>query len=118
MLILVLYLVSVPLIAELAFAPVNLWRGRTTANWVRYTGLAARDAQLFAAPAKLVTAALLIVGLAWRPLGVVGAAASVAIALFYLVRLAHPARRAVDGIAAFVVFGALGVTLLALQLLR
>lgn len=118
MLTLVLYLVSLPLIAELAFAPVNLWRGRTTASWVRYTGLTPRDARLFAAPAKLVTATLLIAGLVWRPLGVAGAAASVAIALFYLVRLGHPARRAADGIAAFILFGALGGALLALQLLR
>jgi len=116
---LLLYLMSVPLIAESAFAPVNLWKGRTTANWVRFTGLSPRSAQIFAAPAKLVTAALLIVGLAWRPAGFAGAGACLAIALFYLARLGHPARRgAVDGIVAFALFGSLGAALFALQLLR
>lgn len=116
---LALYLMSVPLIAESVFAPVNLWTGQTTANWVRFTGLPARSARLFAAPAKLVTAALLILGLAWRPAGLAGAAACVAIALFYLVRLVHPARRrAVDGVVAFALFGGVGAVLFAVQLLR
>lgn len=114
-----LYLLSVPLIAEFVFAPLNLWQGRTSANWVRFTGLSPRSAQLFAAPAKLVTAVLLIVGVVWRPPGLVGAAACIAIAVFYLVRLSHPARRrAVDGYVAFTLVGALGVGLLAFQLLR
>lgn len=116
---LVLYLMSLPLIAEFVFAPLNLWNGRTTANWVRYTGLPPRSAQLFAAPVKLITAALLVIGLVWRPAGLAGAAACVAIALFYLARLAHPARRAaIDGILAFTLFGGLAVALLAVQLLR
>jgi hypothetical protein len=116
---LLLYLMSVPLIAESAFAPVNLWRGRTTANWIRFTGLSTRSAHFFAAPVKLVTAGLLIVGVAWRPAGLAGSAACVVIALFYLVRLAHPARRgAVDGLAAFALFGGLGGALFAVQFLR
>jgi hypothetical protein len=114
-----LYLLSVPLIAESGYAPVNLWNGRTTANWVRFTGLSSRSAQVFAAPAKLATAALLILGLVWRPAGLAGAGSCLAIALFYLARLGHPARRgAVDGIAAFALFGSLGAALFAVQLLR
>lgn len=112
------YALSAPLIAESLFAPINLWRGRTIGNWRRFTGLDARIARRLAAPAKLTTAALLVAGLASRPLGVVGAAAALAIAVFYLARLAHPNRRAADGIAAFTLFGALAGALLAVQLLR
>ena len=43
---LLVYVMSVPLIAESVFAPVNLWKGRTTANWVRFTGLSPRSAQV------------------------------------------------------------------------
>lgn len=116
---LLVYVMSVPLIAESVFAPVNLWKGRTTANWVRFTGLSPRSAQVFAAPVKLVTAALLILGLVWRPAGLLGAGACVAIALFYLVRLWHPVRRgAVDGVVAFMLFGGLGAAVFAVQLVR
>lgn len=114
----VAYVLSVPMIAESVFAPFNLWRGRTIGNWVRFTGLPARSAHLVAAPVKLVAAVLLIAGLIWRPVDLAGAATVLAVAVFYLVRLAHPARRAVDGIFAFTVFGALAAALLTVQLLR
>lgn len=115
---LAVYAISAPLIAESVFAPLNLWRGRTVANWIRFTGLSAPSARMVAAPVKLLAALLLIAGLIWRPLDLVAAAAVLAIALFYLFRLGHPARRAADGIVAFTVFGALAAALLAVQLLR
>lgn len=112
------YALSAPLIAESLLAPLNLWRGRTIGNWYRFTGLDARIAHRLAAPAKLTTAALLIAGLVVRSFGVVGAAAALAIAVFYLVRLAYPGRRAADGIVAFTLFGLIAGALLAIQLLR
>jgi hypothetical protein len=70
------------------------------------------------APVKLATAVILLVGLAWRPLTVVGAAVSTAICLFYLVRLARPSGRDRTGLMAFSIFGALSVALLAIASVR
>ncbi len=109
---------SLPLIAEVIFGPVNLWTGRTIENWIRFTGLSPGSARVVAAPLKLVTAVLLAAGIWLRDLGAAGAGLAVAIALFYLVRLAHPRRRARDGIAAFTIFGMLAAGLLVVQLGR
>lgn len=112
------WILSVPLILEFVFGPLNLWRERTTENWVRFTGYSVTAAKQVAAPVKLAAGALLAAGLVWRPAGLAGAAAAVAISAFYLVRLAAPSRRALDGIAAFVLFGGLAAALLAVQLAR
>ena len=47
---------SVLLIAEFVFAPINLWTGRTMANFTRFTGLSPRFATRILAPLKLLTA--------------------------------------------------------------
>ena len=111
-------LLAIPLILEFVFGPLNLWRERTTSNWVRFTGWSVAAAKRVAAPIKLGCAVLLVAGLAWRPASIAGAAAACAVSAFYLVRLAAPSRRALDGIAAFVLFGALAASLLAIQLAR
>lgn len=112
----VVYVLSLLLVAEFVFAPLNLWSGRTSENWIRFTGLSTRLARTVAAPVTLTTAVLIAAGLLVRPLGIAGAAAAVAVSLFYLARLAHPARRAADGVGAFLLFGALAGALLAIQL--
>lgn len=113
-----LWLCSVPLIAEFAIAPFNLWSGRTMANFTRFTGLSPRVAARLFAPAKLVAALLLAAGLAISALGVVGAAITALISASYLVRLTHPGRRHPDGIAAFTITLVLALVVLALQLAR
>lgn len=109
---------AVLLAAEFVVAPINLWSGRTIAVYRRYTGLPIWFAQWVLAPLKAATAMALLVGLAWRTTSVVGAAASTAVCVFYLVRLARPGGREGTGVVAFGLFGALSLALLLLQLSR
>jgi len=98
-----LWILSVPLIAEFVMAPVNLWTGRTMANFITYTGLAPGIARRVFAPAKLAGAILLAAGLAVPALGVAGALILAAVCAVYLLRLAAPGRRDAAGLAAFTV---------------
>jgi hypothetical protein len=111
-----IWILSILLIAEFMFAPVNLWTGRTIGNYTRFTGLPPRLATWVLAPVKLATAGALAVGLAVRALGIAGAATALAISCFYLARLAGPGRRDPAGFAGFAFFGALAVALLALRI--
>ncbi len=111
-----IWILSVPLIAEFVFAPVNLWTGRTMGNYTRFTGLPPWSATRLLAPVKLATAMLLTAGLAVRALSIAGAALAVAVSVFYLARLAGPGRRDRAGLAGFAIFGALACALLALRL--
>jgi hypothetical protein len=113
-----LWICSVPLIAEFAVAPFNLWSGRTIANFQRFTSLPARTATGALAPVKLAGAGLLAIGLAVPPAGVAGAAVIVLVSGFYLVRLAGRERHHADGIVAFGVSLALALAVLGLQLTR
>jgi hypothetical protein len=108
---------SALLIAEFVFAPINLWTGRTMANFTRFTGLPPRFATRFLAPLKLLTAVLLIAGLAVAALSIAGAVVTLAICAFYLVRLAHPRRRDPAGVAGFAIFGTLALALLLVRTL-
>jgi hypothetical protein len=110
------WVLSLLLVAEFVFAPVNLWTGRTMANFVRFTGLPPRFASRLLAPVKLTTALVLAAGLAVRAASIAGAAAAVAISCFYLVRLAQPGRRDPAGLAGFLIFGGMACALLALRL--
>ena len=109
---------TVVLAAEYCFAPVNLLTGRTIENYQRFTGMPIWFARRVLAPVKAATAVALIAGLTWRPASVAGAAASITISVFYLVRLARPGGRDGTGFAAFGLFGALSVALLWVQLAR
>jgi hypothetical protein len=111
-----IWILSLLLIAEFAFAPVNLWTGRTIGNYVRFTGLPPQLATHVLAPVKLATALVLAAGLAVRALSITGATLAIAISCFYLVRLAQPGRRDPAGLAGFAIFGALATALLALRL--
>jgi hypothetical protein len=111
-----IWILSVPLIAEFAFAPANLWTGRTIGNYTRFTGLPPWSATRVLAPVKLAAAVLLAVGLAVRALSIVGAALTVAVSGFYLARLAEPGRRDPAGLAGLAVFGVLACALLALRI--
>jgi hypothetical protein len=115
---LLLWICSVPLIAEFAVAPFNLWSGRTMPNFTRFTALPASVATGVLAPVKLAGAVLLAAGLAIAGAGVVGAVVIVAVSGFYLWRLAAPGRRHADGLAAFGLSLALAVAVLILQLSR
>jgi hypothetical protein len=116
--IIAIWIVSLPLIAECIMAPINLWTGRTMPLFSKFTGFSPGTARRVFAPVKLTAAALIAVGLAFRPAGIAGAAITTAVCALYLVRLAAPGRRDASGVAAFLLFGALAVTLLALQLIR
>lgn len=113
-----LWICSVPLIAEFAFAPFNLWSGRTMPNFVRFTGLPPTVATRGFAPVKLLGAALLAAGLAVIPAGVAGAVLIAMVSAFYLGRLIVPGRRYVDGLLAFGISLALAGGVLVAQLTR
>jgi hypothetical protein len=109
-------ILSIPLILEFVFAPVNLWSGRTTGNFVRFTGFDPWIGKTFFAPVKLATAALLAAGLAVRDLSVAGAASALALSTLYIVRLLGRNRRDPAGLIGFTLFGALAAALLAMRL--
>ena len=113
-----LWICSVPLVAEFAAAPVNLWTGRTLPNFIRFTGLPPWIARRVVAPAKLVGCGLLGVGLGVAPVGAAGAFVTSLISIFYLLRMAAPGRRQIDGLAAFGLTLALSGVVLVLQLQR
>jgi len=113
-----MWICSVPLIAEFAVAPFNLWSGRTIPNFVRFTGLPRPVATRGFAPVKLLGAALLAVGLAVAPAGIAGAGLIAVVSGLYLARLAAPERRQVDGLLAFGISLALAAGVLVAQLTR
>jgi hypothetical protein len=108
---------SIPLILEFVFAPVNLWTGRTISNFVRFTGYEPRIANRVFAPIKLATAGLLALGLAVPSSSVTGASAALAISLVYIARLLAPVRRDPAGLLGFLLFGLLAAALLTVRLL-
>src|SRR5581483_11683518 len=79
-----LWICSLPLIAEFAVAPFNLWSGRTMPNFERFTALSPRVATRVLAPVKLAGAGLLAVGLGVASAGVAGAAAIALVSTFDL----------------------------------
>jgi hypothetical protein len=101
---------------EWAFAPFNLWSGRTLENFVRFTGFEPRVATHLFAPVKLAVAGLLMAGVAAPALSVAGAAGTVLISLVYLARLLAPGRRDPAGVVGFALFALIGATLLTLRL--
>jgi hypothetical protein len=107
---------SIPLILEFVFAPANLWRGQTIANFVRFTGFDPWIGRTFFAPVKLAIAALLAAGLAVRALSIAGAASALALSSLYIVRLLSRTRRDPAGLLGFTLFGALAAALLAVRL--
>lgn len=113
-----LWLCSLPLIGEFAFAPFNLWSGRTLPNFVRFTGLPPAVAHRVFAPAKLLACGLLVAGLDVRAASMAGGLLTGLISVAYLLRLAAPNRRHVDGIAAFSLTFALSVAVFVLDVVR
>jgi hypothetical protein len=96
-----LWVVSLLLIAEFVMAPINLWTGRTLSNFTRFTGLSPRIATSVFAPAKLLGAAFIGVGLFVPILSVAGACILGIISLVYLYYLCEPSRRDLGGIVMF-----------------
>lgn len=115
---LALWLCSLPLIAEFAVAPFNLWSGRTIGNFTRFTGLPPVVATRLFAPLKLLAALLLASGLAVGVLGAVGAAIVALISIAYLTALAPARRRQRDGTAAFGLTLAIATAVFVLQASR
>jgi uncharacterized membrane protein YphA (DoxX/SURF4 family) len=113
-----IWILSLLLVAEFVMAPINLWTERTMPLFTKFTGFAPGIAKRVFAPVKLTSAVLIAVGLAFAPAGVAGAAITAAVCVVYLIRLAAPGRRDPSGVAAFLLFGAPAVALLALQILR
>jgi uncharacterized membrane protein YphA (DoxX/SURF4 family) len=116
--IIVIWILSLLLIAEFVMAPINLWTGRTMPLFTKFTGFSPATATRVFAPVKLAFAVLVAVGLAFRPASIAGAAITTAVCALYLIRLAAPGRRDPSGVMAFILFGALAAALLALQLTR
>jgi hypothetical protein len=108
---------SAALILEFAFAPVNLWTGRTIPNFIRFTGLNPRVGTTVFAPVKLATAVLLSIGLAMRSASIAGSVAALAISVVYILLLLGRDRRDPAGLLGFTLFGLLAGALLAARLL-
>jgi hypothetical protein len=70
------------------------------------------------APIKLITAALLVVGVFIRGIGIAGASIALAISALYLARLSARGRRDPAGLVGFGLFGLLAAALLAVRLLE
>jgi hypothetical protein len=111
-----IWVISVLLVAEFVMAPINLWSGRTMPSFLAFTGFSPATARRIFAPVKLAGAALVAVGVALRPVGILGAALVIAVCAVYLIRLAMPSRRDPAGLAGFLIFGAGAVALLVLQI--
>ena len=109
---------SLPLIAEFAMAPFNLWSGRTLPNFQRFTALPPGLATGVLAPVKLAGAILVAVGLALMPAGAAGAAILALVSAFYVLRLCARSRRHLDGLVAFSLSLGLAIAVLVLQLSR
>ena len=86
--------------------------------FTEFTGFSPTTGRNLFAPAMLVGAALMAVGLAIRPMGVAGAAIITSICVVFLIRLTAPGRCATLGIFAYLLFGGLATALLALQVMR
>ena len=111
-----IWVVSLLLMSEFVVAPINLWTGRTMPTFVAFTGFRPATARRIFAPVKLAGAAPGAVGMALRPVGIVGATLVIAVCAVYLIRLASPSRRSPIGLTGFVIFGAAAVALLVLQI--
>jgi hypothetical protein len=107
---------SILLITEFVFAPVNLWTGRTIGTFRRFTGLSQWTATRIVAPVKLAAALAVAAGLAVPRLSAAGAAVITAVCCWYLVRLSGKGRRDSAGIIGFAVFGSWAAALLMLRL--
>ena len=116
--IIAIWILSLLLIAEFVMAPINLWTGRTMPLFTRFTGFPPAVARRVFAPVKLISAALVGIGIAVPLVGLVGAVIITVVCLVYLVRLSAPGRRDGSGIAGFALFGVWAVGLLVLQVLR
>ena len=112
------WVLSLLLIAEFMASPIHLWNGRNMHFFTDFTGLSQSTGRNVCAPAMVVGAALMTVGLASRPMSIAGAAIIACVCAVFLVRLAALGRRAALGIFAYLVFEGLAVALLTLQVMR
>ncbi len=110
-----IWTLSIVLVAEFIASPMHLWNGRNMHFFTEFTGLKPSTGRVVFAPAMLVSAVLLAVGLIFHPLGVAGAAIITGICAIILVRLAAPTRRSPLGILAYTLFGGLSAALMILQ---
>jgi hypothetical protein len=106
---------SVLLILEFGFAPVNLIDGHNAPLFREYTGIHSHTGLVVVAWIDGIGAALVALGLFSRRVGIAGAGLLSALCAWYLVMiLGHGANA--GGLAGFVLFGAWAVGLLWLQL--
>jgi hypothetical protein len=106
-----IWVLSVLTVAEFVASPINLSTGRDMALINKFTGFSTTIARNVCAPVVIVGAMLIAVGLAVRPLSIVGAALISSVGALYLVRLAAPDRRSATGIFAYLLFGGLTAAL-------
>jgi len=111
-----IWILSLPLIAEFVMAPVNLWTWRTMQNFTAFTGLHPSLARSVFAPVKLLGAVLLAAGLAVAAAGLAGAVIIAAVCAAYVLLLAAPGRRDPAGLIFFGAGLAMSVALAALRI--
>jgi hypothetical protein len=106
---------SILLILEFSFAPVNLIDGHNAPLFREYTGIQGHGGLVAVAWIDGIGAALVAIGLFSRRISIVGAGLLSALCAWYLVMiLGHGANA--GGLAGFVLFGAWAVGLLWVQL--
>jgi uncharacterized membrane protein YphA (DoxX/SURF4 family) len=113
----VIWILSLLLILEFVFAPVNLITGRNVPLFTEFTGISDRRAVLLVAGLDALGAVLVAIGLFVRGVSIAGAALLTAVCGWYLVMMIVRRHRGM-GLAGFLLFGAWAVGLLAAQLLR
>ncbi|MGH3415582.1 MAG: hypothetical protein ACRDVE_06885 [Actinocrinis sp.] len=102
---------SVPLILEFTFAPINLITGRNAHLFTEFTGLTSRPAMLTMAALNAAGAGLLTVGLINRQAAVLGALIIGGVSAWYLIMMMRNGHAGI-GVPAFLLTGALAVGIL------
>ncbi len=102
---------SVPLILEFTFAPINLVTGRNAHLFTEFTGITNRKAMLAVAAVNALGAGLLTAGLINRQAAVLGALVIGGVSAWYLIMMMKNKHFGI-GVPAFLLTGALALGIL------
>ncbi|MFF4650456.1 hypothetical protein [Streptomyces sp. NPDC001380] len=113
----VVVILSILLILEFSFAPVNLVTGRNAPLFTQFTGISSRNAMLVVAAVDALGALLVAVGLFAPKVSIAGAVLITALCAWYLVMMVRHGHFG-SGLVGFLLFGSWSVGLLWAQLAR
>jgi hypothetical protein len=113
----VVIVLSILLILEFSFAPVNLISGRNAPLFTQFTGITSRSAMLAVAAIDALGALLVAVGLFAPKVSITGAVLLTALCAWYLVMMVRHGHFG-SGMVGFLLFGSWSAGLLWAQLAR